>query len=266
MARRAVSNDSPVSLFPFLSILACMIGTLTLMITGLALTGMDSGGEGQEEDAVQRAEAYVVLKRKRAEYQSQIDVLRQVKGDSANLDKTLSDARQEVKTLELATKSEAERQKVEADLQRQADASQASASTANAEKVNLEKTLKALREELVRSQQTLSEATVKVLPPRNGRPIKYKPYFAEATKQGVVLYDGKAPRSIGVGAIGKDKALNDLLTRLSGKANEQLVVLIRHDGLSARNRLITLARERNVTFGQIPLVGDGRLDLKGVKP
>jgi hypothetical protein len=30
--------------------------------------------------------------------------------------------------------------------------------------------------------------------------------------------------------------------------------------------LITLARERNVTFGQIPLVGDGRLDLKGVKP
>ena len=42
MGRRRKSDAESVSLFPFLSILACVIGVLTLMITALALGQMDT--------------------------------------------------------------------------------------------------------------------------------------------------------------------------------------------------------------------------------
>ena len=54
MGRRQESGDNEVSLFPFLSILACIIGVLTLMISTLALSQMDT-------EAVVAAEAYEKL-------------------------------------------------------------------------------------------------------------------------------------------------------------------------------------------------------------
>ena len=42
MGRRRDREDTDVSLFPFLSILACIIGVLTLLISTLALSQMDS--------------------------------------------------------------------------------------------------------------------------------------------------------------------------------------------------------------------------------
>ena len=50
MARRAKTKVT-VSLFPFMSILACVIGTLTLMLTAMALGQMDN-------DVVLSAERY----------------------------------------------------------------------------------------------------------------------------------------------------------------------------------------------------------------
>ena len=51
MGRRRDREDTDVSLFPFLSILACIIGVLTLLISTLALSQMDS-------DVVVQAEEY----------------------------------------------------------------------------------------------------------------------------------------------------------------------------------------------------------------
>ncbi len=42
MARRPRDNDDDVSLFPFLSIIACVIGVLTMMISTMALAQMDT--------------------------------------------------------------------------------------------------------------------------------------------------------------------------------------------------------------------------------
>jgi hypothetical protein len=42
MARRPRGEDDDVSLFPFLSIIACVIGVLTMMISTLALAQMDN--------------------------------------------------------------------------------------------------------------------------------------------------------------------------------------------------------------------------------
>ena len=52
MAKPKPNDAEPVSLFPFLSILACLIGVLTFIITGVAISQMD-----QSEDlaAVERS-------------------------------------------------------------------------------------------------------------------------------------------------------------------------------------------------------------------
>jgi len=51
MARRSKSGSAPeVSLFPFLSILACLIGALILMITAMVVsTASDTGGLSAED-------------------------------------------------------------------------------------------------------------------------------------------------------------------------------------------------------------------------
>ena len=59
MARiQTASAANAVSLFPFLSILACVIGALTLIISSLSLSQVSAGR--QDED-VARAEDYVAL-------------------------------------------------------------------------------------------------------------------------------------------------------------------------------------------------------------
>ena len=58
MAKPKPNDAEAVSLFPFLSILACLIGVLTFIITAVAISQMD-----QSEDiaAVERTEKYAPL-------------------------------------------------------------------------------------------------------------------------------------------------------------------------------------------------------------
>ena len=64
--KRKRGDEHAVSLFPFLSILACVIGTLTLMITGLALSQMDSPAVAAALD-LEQIEAELQLKQRDVE-------------------------------------------------------------------------------------------------------------------------------------------------------------------------------------------------------
>ena len=68
MGRRPTDNDNEVSLFPFLSILACIIGVLTLMISTLALSQMDN-------DVVAAAEEFERVSRVLDEKESSLALL-----------------------------------------------------------------------------------------------------------------------------------------------------------------------------------------------
>jgi len=236
------------------------------MITGLALTGMNTGpAVGREEADVRRAEQYMVLQRKIKEHQAKIDALSKAPGEQGKLAKLLAETQKRIGHLETTARQRTEQRKLESELKAKIAAQQKSAADLASRKDQLEKQRAALRRELDTRQRLLSEAIVKVLPPSHGRPPKYTPYFVEARKEGLVLHHGAKPHAVATDAIGKDKTLNDLLTHLSGKSTHQLVLLLRHDGLPARHRLLQLAAQRNVICGRVPLAGDGRLDLTGVK-
>ena len=49
MGRRKKRGDPSVTLFPFLSVLACVIGVLTLMITALAIGQMQENHDPRDK-------------------------------------------------------------------------------------------------------------------------------------------------------------------------------------------------------------------------
>ena len=57
MPRRPRTNDDEISLFPFLSIIACVIGVLTMMIATLALAQTDTPDVAQIENFEQDKKA-----------------------------------------------------------------------------------------------------------------------------------------------------------------------------------------------------------------
>lgn len=263
---RSHRNEPSVSLFPFLSILACMIGTLTLLIAALAITGMDAG---RNDESIRRAEEYMVLKRKSREHQKKIADIMRSSGEQGALEKKLFDVREQIKAMEDSARIQqvesALSMKTESDINMKIGQKQKAIKALESEIARLEKELKQLGEELARCRQTMSESMIKVLPSMEGKSIKYKPHFVEATKNGIVIYGNEGPHVVVAGNIDKDKVFNELLGRLSGKKSDQLVLLIRNDGLGSRGRVLKLASEKDVTCGQLPLVGGGNLDLTGVK-
>ena len=231
-----------------------MIGTLTLMITALALTGMDTG---RDDEDIQRAENHVVLLRKIKEHQKKIASLRKSLGVDSSLQDKIEALQTRIANLESSRKAAQEAKT----LSDQAKKAQDRVSSLDAELAKLRDGLKKLKEDLVKSRMAMSEETIKVLPPGSGRPIKYSPTFVEAGKSGLVVYDGKLPYDVPASEISKHKKLTDLVKRLATNPSSQIVVLVRSNGIAARNAIVSLANANNVKTGDLPLVGGGAVDL-----
>ena len=71
--RRAAPSGGEVSLFPFLSILACLIGALVLMIVVLVMAQVGKS-EGRTQEEIKRAQDYIQMK-KDIEKREELDVV-----------------------------------------------------------------------------------------------------------------------------------------------------------------------------------------------
>ena len=69
MARERASAGPEISLFPFLSILACLIGALTILIVALSVSEIL---QGRKDESVARAEDYVALQTEIADREAEI--------------------------------------------------------------------------------------------------------------------------------------------------------------------------------------------------
>jgi len=256
--RRTNGSGSPVSLFPFLSILACMIGTLTLMITSLALTGM---GVGRDDESIQRAEEYVALKKESTDLLKKADELKK------QLERAQR-AKEKVAVLEALLKSQSAAAELAERIIRlkvQIKSRETRASDLQKELARLKKELDSLRQEMVKRQQKFSKEFVKVLPPEGDYSTRFKPWFVEAGKTGITVYDGVKPWVVSSSKIKTDKKFNDFLKKLAGSDSSQLVVLVRSTGLTALNIVTAHAESMGIDCGKLPLVGAGEVDLSSFK-
>lgn len=259
MARPRRRSGIQVSLFPFLSILACVIGSLTLLIAGLT-----AGQIGQSKLAGRREHA---------------DLARNVahaQGEATDLQKLVEEALQVRQALKEAQAELARFQGRQA----QAKQNQRRAMQLAAEIATLRKRINKLKAELARLQAKVAalERQVGAAKPvpddRRDIQIGYsaddvrvrrlRPRFVECTENSITIHPSrKGGRTWRVSVADLDdakafRAVQDEVKRTRGGI---LIFLIRQDGVVTFDKARGDAYGRGVKTGKLPLPGQGRIDL-----
>lgn len=260
MARRHRTKLA-VTLFPFLSILACVIGTLTLMITALAL--------GQMEDSSLNEQLWLdALKR---QLEADLKLIEQLKAEIARFEnhaddlmKRLVESERQLRELEQRTKQliaqrnkepEAEIEAIVVDL----NAHKERMAKLQEELEEFQKKREALAAEIKKRNRPPEEAEVIVRPGGSGMDLK--PTFVECTASGVFVHDGKTPVHVRTGDLKTDAAFRGLLERIAGRPKASVIFLIRDDAIGTYNAARAVALELRARNGKLPVIGHGKLDL-----
>jgi len=262
MAKRARGEGQKVTLFPFLSILACVIGTLILMISSLALSQMHTPPDEKE---IERAQEFVALEKEKADLLVRRESLSKTIQDTGDLAAKLKRARSEIERL-----LELDRKRQLSDRRSADEASTLAAEKERletllkdllAERAELDKQIPPLKAELAKRKDVPDEAVVQVAPGGSGKMGDLRPAFVEATATGLVLHDGSKPVTVPKSSVKSHKGYLALLARVAKDPKTILIFLIREDGVGSYHLGRSVAASKGARNGMLPLVGQGNLDL-----
>lgn len=264
MARPRDDEDDAVSLFPFLSILSCVIGILTLTIAGLALGQMDTEqfAQAEEYDSVKRQ-----IEQQSLEIEQYEEKLADSESESASAE---SEKAQQLKKLRY------ELSLAQTQLKEATDKLSDSENAVEIPNYDLDK----MRQEIAQLKSELDEVTFqhteladevkeRKLPPKpgnvrilpGGSGVGFTPVFVECAQGSVVLLDGEKPLRVRTGDLRRNKEFVALLNRIGNDTKLRLVFLIRPDGLSSFNSARRIVEEQELPSGKLPVTGQGDLDL-----
>lgn len=260
MPRRRPDSDDDISLFPFLSIIACVIGVLTMMISTLALAQMDNEEvaviEAYEKAAHELKAADKDVADLKAAIATKIGpdaVAARDKADAS--EKELEELAKQLEEL----KKQLEEQKTVRIVIPTLDPSQRETAT------SMQSELTALREELAQMEKDLkqredaSESKVSVLPSGSG--VNFTPHFVECAAGSIVLHNLNPPKLIRAANMVTDKDFLALLEQVANGVDDSIVFLMRSDGLNTYNAARKICTDRDIRNGKLPVVGKGRIDL-----
>ncbi|HEY1065463.1 MAG TPA: hypothetical protein VGE52_05115 [Pirellulales bacterium] len=264
MARRPAANDDDISLFPFLSIVACVIGVLTLMIATVTVQQMNtadasmiSAYEDGERALKQQNEALEKLKQRLDEKLGPAVAQMRQQADlkEDELEKLVRDLEKALEELEKLKKTKVVIPTLDA-AQRESLASMKNEMQELAEQVaQLEKDLSTRKES--------SQSRVTILPSGSG--VNFKPHFVECAQGSLVLHDLDPPKTIRAAEMVTDKDFLNVLSQVAGNVNDTVVFLLRSDGLNTYNAAKKLCDDRNIRHGRLPVVGEGKVDLSAFR-
>ncbi|MFT5444621.1 MAG: hypothetical protein ACI8W3_003678 [Myxococcota bacterium] len=253
MAKRHRTGELAVTLFPFLSILACVIGTLTLMIAALALGEMAT--QSPTREPVTREEDLQVLVER-------IDAESRSLGEALAAQRSLASVRDAIAARGFARDATPGQIK-----QQLADRRAVSELTAKREQLDQEVSeLRAAAEVLeteIRNRSVLAEdAPVEILPHGTGSLLA--PYFVETLPEGVRIRRKD-------GAWSEEWSLDDILERgrfkvfleeVRVRGNATVIFLVRPLGVDTFRRAELLATSHYVRFGKLAIPGTGKIDFQ----
>lgn len=258
MARRR-KKKLTVSLFPFLSVLACVIGVLTLMITALALGQMDT----DEMASVVRLD---FIKKQIAEYQRRIELYKARLARVDNTQKRLAKTEMELKRLlrekELLLKENEKKPPEEKDVKVPVVDNEAHKKRMDqlAEELKQrEESKKQFLAELKKRGKPPEEAQVSIQPSGSG--VDLEPTFVECTASSIVILEGDEPVRIARAVMSKDEKFLALLDRVAKQPKGTVIFLVRDDGLSTYRSASAIARSHYARNGKLPVIGHGKIDL-----
>ncbi len=260
MARRPRDNDDDVSLFPFLSIIACVIGVLTMMISTLALAQMDNPD-------VALIEAYEKSESELSAAEAEVARLKQLLDDkvgpgAATVREDLSASEKELAELaaelENIHKQLEELQNVKVVIPQLDPAQRESVASMQTQLSGLAEELAILEKDLS-ERKAASESQVTILP--GGTGVNFTPHFVECAADSIVLHTLNPPKRIRTASVVADADFVALLERVANNANDSVVFLVRSDALGTYRTVRQICTDREIRNGKLPVVGAGRIDL-----
>jgi hypothetical protein len=253
VAKRRGRAELAVSLFPFLSILACVIGVLTLMIAALALDEMASSSETHpgaidEVELAQLVGRIEVSSTKLGESLAQRRELTALRHQWQALgfdeDAAPEDLARQIKDRDQLAEIKRRRARIEAEIEALRSAAQA------------------LETEIRDSAEASDDAPVQILPRGTGPPLA--PYFVECGRGGVRIRkkDGSWSEQWNLDDMIDHGRFKVFLEQVRNRGSSTVIFLIRPDGVDTAERVQHLASTQYVRSGKLAIPGAGEIDFR----
>lgn len=271
MAKRRQSGEGEVSLFPFLSILACLIGALVLLIVVLVLAQMGKA-EGRSAEEIQRAQDFIKMK-KEIEERKELDAV--LKEKLALLEKqqaAIEEKQQQfIKLRKLMSTSKDIQEanlKISQQMQKELDDLLLEIEGLKKQQIESKKEIELLLAEIKKRKvpEDKKIPPVVVQPSGSGMAEDSKVYFVEAVAGGLKILKAWGDEDYRLSAtpevVVSDVAYNHFLTEVAKNPKSIVLFLIRDDGQGAFNNGAGRAdNDYHVRVGKLPIPGRGVLDL-----
>lgn len=269
MAKRARDDGSGVNLFPFLSILICIIGCLTLIIVIINLVAM-SQGEGRTSEEVERAREYMLVKKEKEEKQAEQDKLRQLIENLIQQNKDTLTARDKLTRLKEMLENQEEIDKSREELIAKFNV----LVDTNKKLVNdeqfLQEEIKKKEEEIAKRKLPPDAAALRVRP--SGSSSNTRPFFAEISERGVYIHRSlsEEPEVIPIASLNQSEEFIEFLKSIAAEPYNRLIFLVRGTPgavktLNQASQLVAAYNRSSGTEiipGRLPLPGEGKVDLE----
>ena len=256
MARRHRSSPT-VSLFPFLSILSCVIGTLTLLIAGLTVGEMSPPPEdlSRNLDRIQAQQSG--LEKKKLDLEDLIAKAEEVV-------RMLAAAREELARLEELKSKSAEDQAAIVKLLARINKLRERIAQLEIETSEREKRLAAANADLEKQQETNRRARDRVMLRPAGSGHDRIPAFVECFEKGLILNpDQKSIRRyVGLDGIASSEKLRALCNSIKSRPKWIVTFLIRPGGVKSFEKARDAAEKTGVKYGYCPVPGHMILDFE----
>ena len=268
MARRGQDKGASVNLFPFLSILICIIGCLTLIIVVINLIAM-SKGEGKTPEEVERAREYMLVKKEKEDQQKELDKLRIDIENLIQENKNIIQNRDKLVLLKEMLDNQEEIDQSREELIAKFNLLSRTNKQLVSDEVVLQEEIKKKEEEIAKRKLPPVPAALRVRP--SGSSSSTKPFFAEVSDTSVYIHRSLSedPAVIPVASLNQDENFIKLLKEIASANNHRLIFLVRGtDGsvntLNRARAVVNAFNQSNgseIIPGRLPLPGEGKVDL-----
>jgi cell division protein FtsB len=253
VASRPRQREFASSLFPFLSVLACLIGTLTLLIAALAL-GQVAQDLLDESDA---AAEQVDLSTERAVVRKLVAKLER----EERLAEERGAAAAELRALGIHPEQPEARRQQQVDTRLSAARLARRLAKLEAEAADMDSAIGGARVALVSERAGDDVGPIRILPQGSARPLL--PFFVECRKEGFRLYHKDLKRSfyLSRGVREDVEAFRAYLQRVRNVRDGTVIFLIRPDGIDSYRWAASQTGRAYVRHAKLPLPGQGELEF-----
>lgn len=270
MAQRRASSGDEVSLFPFLSILACLIGALVLIIV-VMVVAQAGKAEGRTPEEIRMAQDYLRMKKEIEERKVTDADLKKKLEELKKLEEEIESKRQRFiklrKLLDSSKSVQEQNREISQQLQKELDDLLTEIDGLKKQQAESKKEIEVLMAEIKKRQVPPDKKVppVVVQPSGSGMGENTKVYFVECSSGSLKV----------LGAWGEDYRLastaevvvadvnyNHFLSEVAKDKNSLILFLIRDDGQGAFNTGAGRAEaDYQIRIGKLPIPGRGQLDL-----